>query len=89
MSAYEVPQPILNSPFEEPKEHLHIVEGEQPERRHGRHPPTYFYRDSKAKPDTEARRVVGTATATELKLVTKRGTSQPPSTWTRTKPSRH
>jgi hypothetical protein len=24
MSAYEVPQPILSSPFEEPKEHWHF-----------------------------------------------------------------
>ncbi len=87
MSAYEVPQPILNSPFEEPKEYWHIVEGEEPEQRPGRRPAMYFYRDSKGKLGTEARRVVGTAT--ELKLVTKRRLSQPPSTWTRTKPSRH
>ncbi len=69
MSAYEVSQPILNSPFEELKEQWHIVEGEQLERQHGRRPATYFYQDQKAKPDTEARCVVGTAA--ELKLVTK------------------
>lgn len=67
MSAYEVPQPILNSPFEEPAKHWHIVEGETPERRPGRRPAMYFYRDPKAKPDTEAGRVVGTAI--ELKPV--------------------
>ncbi len=67
MSAYEVPEPILNSPFEEPQEHWHIIEGETPERRPGRRPATYFYRDPKAKPGTEAGRVVGTAI--ELKLV--------------------
>jgi type III restriction enzyme len=67
MSGYEVPDPILNSPFDEPTEHWHIVEGEQPERRPGRRPAMYFYRDPKAKPDTEAGRVVGTAI--ELKLV--------------------
>lgn len=67
MSGYEVPEPILNSPFDEPTEHWHIVEGEQPERRPGRRPAMYFYRDPKAKPDTEAGRVVGTAI--ELKLV--------------------
>jgi type III restriction enzyme len=67
MSGYEVPEPILNSPFDEPSEHWHIVEGEQPERRAGRRPAMYFYRDPKAKPETEAGRVVGTAI--ELKLV--------------------
>jgi len=36
MSSYEVPQPILNSPFDPPAEHWHIVEGEPPERRQGR-----------------------------------------------------
>ncbi|MDN5941867.1 MAG: DEAD/DEAH box helicase family protein [Nitrospira sp.] len=67
MSAYEVPEPILNSPFEEPQEHWHIIEGETPERRPGRRPATYFYRDPKAKPGAEAGRAVGTAI--ELKLV--------------------
>lgn len=67
MSAYEVPQPILSSPFEEPKEHWHIVEGETPEQRPGRRPAMYFYRDPKAKPEKEYGSVVGTAI--ELKLV--------------------
>lgn len=67
MSGYEVPEPILNSPFDEPSEHWHIVEGEMPERRPGRRPAMYFYRDPKAKPETEAGRVVGTAI--ELTLV--------------------
>ncbi len=67
MSGYEVPEPILNSPFDEPTEHWHIVEGETPERRPGRRPAMYFYRDPKPKPETEAGRVVGTAI--ELKLV--------------------
>jgi type III restriction enzyme len=67
MSGYEVPEPILNSPFDEPTEHWHIVEGEQPERQPERRPAMYFYRDPKAKPETEAGRVVGTAI--ELTLV--------------------
>lgn len=45
---YEVPEPILNSPFEEPKEHWYIREGETPERRTGRRPAGYFYRDPRA-----------------------------------------
>jgi type III restriction enzyme len=43
------------------------VEGEQPERQPERRPAMYFYRDPKAKPETEAGRVVGTAI--ELTLV--------------------
>jgi type III restriction enzyme len=67
MSAYEVPQPILNSPFEEPQEHWHIVEGEEPEPRPGRRPAMYYYRDPKVKPEKEYGTVAGTAI--ELKLV--------------------
>jgi type III restriction enzyme len=67
MSAYEVAEPILNSPYAEPQEHWHIIEGETPDRRPGRRPAMYFYRDPKAKPETDAGRVVGTAI--ELKLV--------------------
>lgn len=67
MSAYEVPQPILNSPFEEPQEHWHIVEGEEPDQRPGRRPAMYFYRDPKVKPEKEYGTVAGSAI--ELKLV--------------------
>ena len=35
MNNFEVTEPILNSPFEEPKEHWWILEGEAPERRPG------------------------------------------------------
>ena len=34
--AYEVPEPILNSPFEELLEHWYIREGEAPQKRDGR-----------------------------------------------------
>ena len=67
MSAYEVPQPILNPPFGEPREHWHIVEGETPSRKPGRRPAMYFYRDPKVKPEKEYGPVA--ATAIELKLV--------------------
>jgi hypothetical protein len=33
MSSYEVPEPIINSPFDEPKQHWHIEEGKDPELR--------------------------------------------------------
>jgi type III restriction enzyme len=38
MTQYEVPEPIINSPFEEPGQHWYIREGEQPELRPGRRP---------------------------------------------------
>jgi type III restriction enzyme len=50
MSSYEVKQPILNSPYDEPAEHWHIEEGQQPKRRPGRRPAGYFYRDPTAPP---------------------------------------
>ena len=49
MSSYEVSQPILNSPFDMPGRHWHIVEGEPPECRQERRKAVYFYRDPKAK----------------------------------------
>jgi type III restriction enzyme len=48
MSNYEVEQPILNSPYDEPAEHWDIEEGKHPERRPGRRLAGYFYRDPKA-----------------------------------------
>jgi len=51
MSNFEVPSPILNSPFEEPKEHWWILEGRPAERRLGRRPALYFYRDPKRETD--------------------------------------
>lgn len=38
MSSYEVPEPILNSPFTAPARHWYIREGEQPDLRAGRRP---------------------------------------------------
>ncbi len=67
MSSYEVPEPIINSPFDEPKQHWHIEEGKDPEMRPGRRPAMYFYRDPKAKPQRHEPGNVGIAI--ELKLV--------------------
>ena len=66
MSGYEVPNPILNSPFHEPAEHWNIVEGEEPERLPGRRPAMYFYRDPAGRPDSLGREA---GTAIELVLV--------------------
>lgn len=67
MNGFEVPEPILNSPYEEPASHWYIVEGETPERRSGRRPSSYQYRApslSGADQKTET-----AATTIELKLV--------------------
>ena len=56
MSGYEVPNPILNSPLQEPAEHWNIVEGEEPQRLPGRRPAMYFYRDPAGSPTASAAR---------------------------------
>ena len=66
MNAHEVPEPILNSPFEEPKEHWWITEHDPPERRAGRRPAMYFYRPP-GREASQERQDAGTAI--ELKLV--------------------
>jgi type III restriction enzyme len=48
MTAFEVEQPILNSPFLEPAEHWQIEEGHAPKRLSVRRRAGYFYRDPKA-----------------------------------------
>jgi type III restriction enzyme len=40
--SFEVPTPILNTPFEEPKEYWYIREGESPDRRPGRRPSVVY-----------------------------------------------
>jgi type III restriction enzyme len=42
---FEVPQPILNTPFDPPAEYWLLREGEPPERMPGRRPAGYWYRD--------------------------------------------
>jgi len=65
MSGFEVAEPILNSPYEEPARHWHLREGEVPELRPGRRPAFYYYR-----PPGEAAGDHGDAgIAIELKLV--------------------
>ena len=45
MSNLEVPEPIINSPFDEPARHWHIAEGKTPEPRPGRRKAMYFHHD--------------------------------------------
>lgn len=67
MSNYQVPEPIINSPYDEPKQHWNIVEGEQPQLLSGRRPALYFYRDPKATTGKDYRGDRGVPI--ELKLV--------------------
>ncbi len=48
MADYEVPEPILNSPYDRPASHWLIKEGEAPVQEEGRRRAGYFYRDPKA-----------------------------------------
>jgi type III restriction enzyme len=48
VSSFEVAEPILNGPFDEPVEYWQIEEGHAPERKLGRRTAGYFYRDPKA-----------------------------------------
>jgi len=67
MNRHEVPQPILNSPYEEPAAHWHLEEGHPPERRPGRRPAVYYYLPPEKETGAEIREDVGTAI--EMKLV--------------------
>lgn len=44
MHEFEVPEPIICSPYEEPAFHWHLEEGREPEKRPGRRPAQYYYR---------------------------------------------
>ena len=66
MNQHEVPEPILNPPFEEPKEYWEIAALEPPVRKQGRRPASYFYRKpGTSTPEGEA----GVGISIELKLV--------------------
>ena len=47
MSNFEVEEPILNTPYEEPALHWLIEEGLPPEKKQGRRQACCFYRDPK------------------------------------------
>jgi type III restriction enzyme len=63
VSNFEVTNPILSSPFEAPKEHWWILEGQPAEQRKGRRPALYFYREPKRETDERG------GIAIEMKLV--------------------
>ncbi len=53
VTSFEVDEPILSSPFEEPPEHWQIEEGKLPKRQPGRRPAGYFYRDPSKPPSDD------------------------------------
>jgi type III restriction enzyme len=63
---YEVQQPILNSPFEEPALHWDIREGEPPQVRQGRRKAIYYYRDPSFRPTFSSTRIGGVPVEMEL-----------------------
>jgi type III restriction enzyme len=69
MSRFEVPEPILNSPFAEPQAYWEIADGERPRRVEGRRRPEYIYRPPGASTDTAPGDAPGTRI--ELLLVTR------------------
>ena len=44
MHDFEVPEPIICSPYDEPAWHWDLQEGRDPEKRADRRPAQYFYR---------------------------------------------
>lgn len=67
MTNFEVPEPILNSPYEEPKEYWRIMEGESSQRIPGRRPASYYYKPPGSQPTLFGAEDLGTVI--ELKLV--------------------
>jgi type III restriction enzyme len=67
VSGFEVQEPILCGPFEEPAKHWLIVEGEAPQKVPGRRPATYFYRPPG--PVSESETEGATGIEIELKIV--------------------
>lgn len=66
MSEFEVPEPILSGPYDEPAEHWRIVEGEAPRVEPGRRLAMYYYRPPGPVSEGEGD---GLGTLIELKLV--------------------
>jgi type III restriction enzyme len=61
VSQHQVPQPILNSPYEEPKEHWELWPGKAPVRADGRRKALYWYRPPSKGEDTPSEGDPGTA----------------------------
>ncbi|MEK7837699.1 MAG: DEAD/DEAH box helicase family protein, partial [candidate division NC10 bacterium] len=68
MSGFEVGEPILCGPYDEPAEHWRIVEGETPRPEPGRRPARYYYRPPGPVSETQGD---DPGTLIELKLVTR------------------
>ncbi len=67
MSDFEVPEPIICSPYSAPDRHWHLEEGLPPDLRQGRRPAAYFYPGADGTTSERADAPLGTSI--ELKLV--------------------
>ncbi|MFZ1977230.1 MAG: DEAD/DEAH box helicase family protein [Bacteroidota bacterium] len=67
MKNFEVPEPIINNPYDEPKYYWEITDGEPPKKENGRRPASYYYRPPNAEVGLFASDELGTRI--ELKLV--------------------
>lgn len=67
MTNFEVPEPIINSPYEEPKQYWKIAEGEPPQLMPGRRPSSYFYKPPGSQPSLFGPEDLGTLI--ELKII--------------------
>jgi type III restriction enzyme len=67
MSNFEVPEPIINSPYEEPSSYWKIAEGEPPVRRPGRRPASYYFKPPGSQSNFNEPESAGTLI--ELKMV--------------------
>jgi type III restriction enzyme len=67
MTNFEVPQPIINTPYEEPRVHWRISEGIPPLLVEGRRPASYYYKPPGSQPTLSGSEDLGTLI--ELKLV--------------------
>ncbi len=67
MTNFEVPEPIINSPYEEPKQYWKIAEGEPPQLLPGRRSSCYYYKPPGSQPSLFGAEDLGTLI--ELKIV--------------------
>ena len=64
--SYEVPEPIINGPYDEPQSHWFIEEGQPCEKREGRRPSVYYYRPPRGATGADVGSEVGTPMPMEL-----------------------
>ncbi|MEX2116152.1 MAG: DEAD/DEAH box helicase family protein, partial [Bacteroidota bacterium] len=67
MTNFEVPEPIINTPYDEPRAYWKITEGEPPQKLPGRRPASYYFKPPGSEPSFLGAEDLGTQI--ELKIV--------------------